>query len=111
MQLFRRLLKKHQSHKAPAVYTDLDSLPLWNWFKISDTNNLSYLFKDETLHGGTEPENGQEVYVALVYQMDNLDLTLLRLIAKAGYKYSKWLTDKKPRDHSEYLELQKEIEA
>lgn len=44
--LFRIFNLKSWRRYKKKVYKSIDELPLWNWFRIQETNELKYLFKE-----------------------------------------------------------------
>lgn len=46
----------------PKYYESIETLPAWNWFKISETNDLSYLCF------GKQPKNLQEIWSKITFE-------------------------------------------
>jgi len=109
MNIVRRLLIRFQNRRQK-VFKTLDTLPLWNWFKIQETESLSYLYESETMHGKEYPAKFEAYYFDMFYSFEKMDLTILELTAKKAYFESIWATNKDARARSEALALQKQID-
>lgn len=66
--------------RLPIYYKHIDSLPVYNWFKISK-GELQYLYKYNIKY---IPNFFPELVLKMVFQFERLDLTLLR--KKAEYQ-------------------------
>lgn len=58
MNLLKRLFGRKQKNHFDSIH----NLPIYNWFKCRDENDLSYLLKDEPRHGTKEDVDFEELY-------------------------------------------------
>jgi hypothetical protein len=56
------LLKKLFGTKQKNHFDSIHNLPVYNWFKCRDNQDLSYLLKDESKHGSTEGVDFEELH-------------------------------------------------
>jgi hypothetical protein len=78
MTLFKTFAKRSEFD----LYQDLDTLPIWNWYKLHKANDLKYLLKMDNYSRKVqitqrEKELLEEHYKALIYSFEKIDLSIL----------------------------------
>jgi len=90
-------------------YTSLDVIPVYNWFKAQEKNDLRFL-KIRNTGKGCLPAFFIDVYEKLVFQFDKLDLTEIRKQHKEAYFRAKYYQTKKFEFLNKANELKFELE-
>ena len=103
-------IKKQRQAKKYGYYTNINELPIFNWFQL-DKGNFEYLHKNKKIK--TYPIFFKRIYESMMYQFENLDNTNLRKIAELAYLKSLHQTTKEVRflnlHNTKEAELKKKI--
>ena len=83
------LFRKREKLSGFKYYKDLDTLPIWNWYKLHEKGDLKYLLIDIDYNDKIRTtvkfyKELKQTYNQLIEQFDNLDISVLR--AKARYQ-------------------------
>jgi hypothetical protein len=81
--------------KSKNYYTHIDSLPIYNWFQIKEAMDMKYLYFDYE-NKDSYPEYFYNIFAAMVFQFEKLDVTLFELMALEKIYEAKYLTEKTP---------------
>jgi len=112
---FRAGLKKgletSKAIKAKNYYTNIDELPIYNFFKVSK-GNYEYLYKDSKDYDKPyQKELFQYIFTNMYFQFRKLDNTYLRNKAQLEIYWSKWIIEKNYRWKNEFNTLKNKIET
>jgi hypothetical protein len=94
---FKEKLKKLLAifRKSDNYYKHIDSLPIYNWFKMKEAIDLKYLYFDYE-NKNSFPEYFYNIFAGMVFQFEKLDVTLFELMALEKLYEAKYLTEKTP---------------
>jgi len=89
-------------------HESIDTLPVYNWFKVLETDNLSYL-KKKNSGKGFAPYFFAQIFENMVFSFKKLDLSDIRLRHKKELYMAQYLVTKKPHYKMMADELETQI--
>ena len=84
MRLRASIFKTYEKKSGYDYFKSLDDIPIWNWYKLHETNDLKYLLKIQDYTKKIVVSSYFKAllkaqYQSLIYQFEQMDLTLARL--------------------------------
>ena len=90
LKTFFQIRKDNKIYELKEYYTDLNLIPLYNWWQC-DQGDLSYLWHKKESY---IPAFFKIIFHQMTFQFDYLDLELLRKYTEANYYENKYLATK-----------------
>jgi len=84
MRLRASIFKTYEKKSGYDYFKSLDDIPIWNWYKLHETNDLKYLLKipdytKKIVVSSYFKALLKSQYQSLIYQFEKMDLTLAKL--------------------------------
>jgi len=92
-------------------YSNIDDLPIYNFYKIQETNDLRYLLKEFQKNELLEDEKNelQKVYNELIFQFDEINVEIEMINALVIFNKLMHDLTKEPQYKNQYLMFEKRL--